>query len=219
MKLKQFLPGKYFTVYSFLLAFALLVGYFIFLPARQEEKMLTNIKEGRLNFYPELGWVDMGHANPDGPSEQLVQAIDKHKGGTLTYSQDMKKNIFGFTVVVRITNSYSIPEKLGKQRNGIIRFVFDDVSKDFEALQARHPFRNFCGYALGDINGDRIALLRALKLPRPKRFMDPVSHERALEVYYEQRRNPIRISTTVEEMLPTPIWVYKYNSTIEYFIE
>lgn len=206
---------KHFLLLATFSTLSLVITYFIVLPTLQDYRAKKDIATGDLQYFAEIGWVDMGHANPDGPTK-LVAEIDKHRGGTLTYSQDMKKKLFGLTFVVRRTNRYSIPVDLDNKRAGILRYVLEDVSKDFEKLQGSHPFKALCGKSIGDINGDRLALLRSLKLKCPTCIDHPVEPEIALKKF-ENNDNLTATSGYLKKFLPTPVWVYRYDSKVECF--
>lgn len=183
-----------------------IIIFYIILPIRKHFLTREEIETGRLMYYSKIGWVDMGHANPVGP-KKMVNELEKHLGGTLAYSQDMKKSFLGITVTIRMTNRYSIPKQLGKKRNGILRYVFEDVSKDFEMLQNSYPFKPFCGNGIGDINGDRLALIRALDLKTPSELKKPTPVTEAL-----QKRKSDQESFLLKQYLPNKIPVYKYDS-------
>lgn len=195
----------------------LLFIYTILLPIRQHYRTQQSIISGDLHYYPEIGWVDMGHADPSGPIK-MVQAIDKHRGGTLTYYQDMRKSFLGLTIGVRMTNRYSIPKELGRKRDGILRYVFEDVSKDFEALQATHPLKSFCGKGMGDINGDRIALLRSMHMRTPRCLNNPANKKVALEKL-QTGTLPLAVSSDLAKYLPSKVPVHKFDSKISLIFE
>ncbi len=208
---------KHFLLLAAFSMFCLTITYFIVLPTLQDYRTKKDIVHGELRYVPRIGWIDMRHANPSGPTN-MVHAIDKHRGGTLTYSQDMKKRFLGLTFVVRMTNRYSIPKKMNKhQQEGILCFVFEDVSKDFEALQASHPFKASCGKAVGDINGDRLALLRSLYLPRPSCIDRPAAKSIALKKF-ESGKGLTTASSYLASFLPRKVKVYKYDSKVEYLL-
>lgn len=196
---------------------AILLTYFFVLPWLQNKRSKDDIKNGKLVYVSKIGWIDMRHADPSGPTK-MVHEIDKHRGGTLTYSQDMKKRFLWFTFVVRMTNRYSIPKEMSaREEEGVLCFVFEDVSKDFEALQASHPFKASAGKAVGDINGDRLALLRSLYLPRPACINKPEKVSVALKKF-QQGKNLTATSSYLASFLPKKVKVYKYDSKVEYLL-
>ena len=194
------------------------LGYTVILPWQQKRRLVEDIENGRLSYCNStVGWIDWGHANPSGP-DRLVKDIVLHQGDSLIYFQDMKKSFCGVRIIVRLSNTYSIPKELGVEKNGVTRFIFEDVSKDFEDLQSSHPFKPMCGMGVGDINGDRVALARSLHLKMPREILRLNQTEVSLEKF-KKGTDLNTISKKLDILLPKAVAVRKCSSRIQYIVE
>ena len=184
----------------------------------QKAKLRKQIKKGKIQYISKIGWIDWAHAIPTGP-KKLVTEISEEPGDTISYYQDMKKKIAGTCMVVRLTNKYYVPKskrKTSKQRAGIARYILEDVSTDFEKLQASYPYDPLCGIGVGDRNGDRIALLRALHI----RFNGKLGHSdkknAAIKRFNKNPNDASKPTRALEKLLPKPILVKKLCSITEH---
>lgn len=147
----------------------------------------TGSRKG-LIYTKQCGWVDLGHARPDG-ANGLWQELKLHNHGIgnenhkLQYSQWMQKR----GVRVGITKRYAIKKGLNRsEMKSIALSIFMDVSGEFEAFQNNWLFRKFTnsGYSAEDLVSDLIGFYRAVE-PNIDyiQLCEPVSKETALYIW------------------------------------
>lgn len=144
-----------------------------------------------LIYTKKCGWVDLGHANPEGPNSIWQQVLnEKDRGGAkagyfqVTYKQMMgRKNIFK----IGILKKYDVKKGLSDdQKKSVALSIFLDVSHAFEGLQSNWLFRKAIssGYSAEDLVSNLIGFYRAIYPVR--QFLplcQPVSKSVALTIW------------------------------------
>lgn len=114
-----------------------------------------SIKNGNLQYWKEIGWVDMGHANPCGTTEFLNQ-INKANQSTsktkqIKYLQTQKK--LGY----KMQAGYMFQTKENEFNNLDAFFIFQTVSRQFELKQKQNFLIHSRLRGFGDLNGNTIS--------------------------------------------------------------
>ena len=128
-------------------------------------------KKYGLIYTRRCGWVDLGHANPDGPdgAKNLWNKIlnEKDEGGgkpgffRITYRQMMGNKY----IKMGIQKKYDIRKGIEiNDKKSVALSIFLDVSNAFESMQSRWPFRwvTNSGYSAEDLVSDLIGFYRAV---------------------------------------------------------
>ena len=151
----------------------------------------TNGRKYGLIYTKRCGWIDLGHANPEG-ANALWQKIlqEKDDGGAKTdyfrisYKQMMgRKNLFK----VGILKNFDIKKGLDNgQKQSVALSIFLDVSHAFEGLQSNWLFRQTTnsGYSAEDLVSNLIGFYRAVYPSKPFiSLCQPVSKDIAFEIW------------------------------------
>jgi hypothetical protein len=139
------------------------------------------------------GWVDLGHANPDGPdgAKMLWDKIlnEKDEGGgesgffRITYKQMMGNKY----IKMGIQKRYDIKKDISvNDKKSVALSIFLDVSYAFESMQSGWPFRwvTNSGYSAEDLVSDLISFYRAVNPNVPYiQVFQPVSKDLALKIW------------------------------------
>lgn len=153
-----------------------------------------SIASGRkygLVYTKRCGWVDLGHANPEGANSLWQQVLkEKDSGGAKTgyfriaYKQMMgRKNLFK----VGVLKKYDIKKGLNESiKKSVALSIFLDVSHAFEGMQSNWLFRQATnsGYSAEDLVSNLIGFYRAIY--PSKQFIalcQPVGKAVALEIW------------------------------------
>lgn len=151
----------------------------------------ANGKKFGLIYTKRCGWIDLGHANPEG-ANSLWQKVLKETdiGGArsgyfrITYKQMMgRKNLFK----VGILKKYDIKKGLDEnQKKSVALSIFLDVSHAFESLQSNWLFRKTTnsGYSAEDLVSNLVGFYRAVHPDKQYiSICEPVSKSIALEIW------------------------------------
>ncbi|WAK03329.1 hypothetical protein [Methylobacter sp. YRD-M1] len=144
-----------------------------------------------LIYTKKCGWIDLGHANPEGANSLWQQVLkEKDSGGAkpgyfrVNYKQMMgRKNLFK----VGILKKYDVKKGLDdNQKKSVALSIFLDVSHAFEDLQSNWLFRQATnsGYSAEDLVSNLIGFYRAIY--PGKQFISlcqPVSKAVALDIW------------------------------------
>lgn len=144
-----------------------------------------------LIYTKKCGWIDLGHANPEGANSLWQQVLnEKDSGGAkagyfrVNYKQMMgRKNLFK----VGILKKYDVKKGLDdNQKKSVALSIFLDVSHAFEGLQSNWLFRQATnsGYSAEDLVSNLIGFYRAIY--PDKQFISlcqPVSKAVALDIW------------------------------------
>ena len=152
---------------------------------------IANGRKYGLIYTKRCGWVDLGHANPEGAGlllQKINQEIDV--GGAdenhfrINYKQMMgRKNLFK----VGVMKTYDIRAGLNdEQKKSIALSIFLDVSYAFEKMQSNWLFRHATnsGYSAEDLVSNLVGFYRAV-YPNKRiiSLCQPVSKSIALEIW------------------------------------
>lgn len=136
-----------------------------------------SLKAYGLVYTEKCGWVDLGHANPNGRGlEGAVTLWKKINSGTklfqcaldqtplkVSYSQSMGWH----GIRDAVTKHYEVQRELSSlsEQEGIALAIFMDVSIAFEALQSNWFYRHLTdsGYSAEDLVSNLIGFYRALR--------------------------------------------------------
>jgi hypothetical protein len=144
-----------------------------------------------LIYTKRCGWIDLGHANPEGANSLWQQVLkEKDSGGSkagyfrVAYKQMMgRKNLFK----VGVLKKYDVKKGLNdSQKKTVALSIFLDVSHAFESMQSNWLFRQRTnsGYSAEDLVSNLIGFYRAVY--PSKQFIplcQPVSKAVALEIW------------------------------------
>jgi hypothetical protein len=146
-----------------------------------------------LIYTRKCGWVDLGHANPDGPdgAKMLWDKIlnEKDEGGgksgffRITYRQMMGNKYIKMGVQKRydIKKGISVSDK-----KSVALSIFLSVSHAFESMQSGWPFRwaTNSGYSAEDLMSNLIGFYRTINPGMPYvQICQPVSKDLALQIW------------------------------------
>lgn len=126
-----------------------------------------SIKSGELQYSEELGWINWGHAKPDGPKEAFDKLLRSNSENTdsfeLDYCQRMKAKLAGKWREAKYCETLKLPPSLSRKEAKSAFFdLFIEVSNGFENLQGSFPYsasvdsRN-SSFREGDLTGNLIA--------------------------------------------------------------
>ncbi len=144
-----------------------------------------------LIYTKRCGWVDLGHANPEGANSLWQQVLkEKDSGGAkagyfrIAYKQMMgRKNLFKVGVLKKYDVKKGLNESL---KISVALSIFLDVSHAFEGMQSNWLFRQATnsGYSAEDLVSNLIGFYRAVY--PSKQFIalcQPVSKAVALRIW------------------------------------
>lgn len=144
-----------------------------------------------LIYTKKCGWIDLGHANPEGANSLWKKILkEKDNGGAksgyfrVIYEQTMgRKKLFK----VGVYKKYDVKKGLSdNQKKSVALSIFLDVSHAFEGMQSNWLFRQVTnsGYSAEDLVSNLIGFYRAVY--PSKQFIplcQPVSKSVALGVW------------------------------------
>lgn len=139
------------------------------------------------------GWVDLGHANPDGPdgAKSLWDSIlnEKDEGSEkpeffrIKYRQMMGNKY----IQMGLQRKYDIRKGINiNDKKSVALSIFLDVSQAFESLQSGWPYRwaTNSGYSAEDLVSDLISFYQAINPSVPYvKIFQPVSKDLALQIW------------------------------------
>ncbi len=150
-------------------------------------------KKFGLIYTKKCGWIDLGHANPDGIDgfknqlwNKIKWEIGSNNGSeyySIFYNQKMKK----YGVTIATGDKYEIKKGLNlSQKHSVALAIFLGVSHKFENLQNSWPFTlgTDSGYSAEDLVSNLIGFYRTI-YPEMDILQqcEPVSKETALEIW------------------------------------
>jgi hypothetical protein len=149
-----------------------------------------NKKKYGLIYTCNLGWVDLGHANPASAtglwleikSERGKKSSDG-KGFQVTYGQTMSK----FKMSAGFTGTYYVKTGLSMaDKESVALAIFMEVSSGFETLQSSFPYNltTDSGFSAEDLISDLLGFYRALRPSFDYLFLSqPVSKTAAEKIW------------------------------------
>ncbi len=143
-----------------------------------------------LIYTRKCGWVDLGHANPDG-AKRLWRNILNQKSGendkTEFYNIKYKQMMGNKSIKVGIQKEYNIKKNINMdEKKSVALSIFLDVSHAFESMQSEWPFSwaTNSGYSAEDLISNLIGFYRAINPNVPYlKICQPVSKEIALQIW------------------------------------
>jgi hypothetical protein len=137
------------------------------------------------------GWIDLGHARPDGAralwsqiSNGTNHVSSDGTGFKVSYSQFMRKAGVG----VGMSRAYWVRKNLSRaEKESVALSIFMEVSKGFETLQDSWPFKwgTDSGFSAEDLMSNLVGFYRAVRPTDADYIADckPVSKKAALAVW------------------------------------
>ena len=149
----------------------------------------STMRKYGLIYTKKCGWVDLGHANPEGATK-LWNDIKSEKGVSTTdgyfkvsYSQKMGNK----HIKVGIQKKYDIKKGLSlKDKKSVALAIFLDVSKNFEAMQGNWIFKHFTNssFSAEDLVSNLIGFYRAVEPGKQYiQLCEPVSKDIAVGIW------------------------------------
>ncbi len=144
-----------------------------------------------LIYTKKCGWVDLGHANPEGALILWRQMQNEKDSSSVTvgyfrvtYKQMMgRNNLFK----VGIIKKYDVKKGLSiADKKSVALSIFLDVSHSFESMQSNWLFRvvTNSGYSAEDLASNLIGFYRAVEPNRQYiQICEPVSKDVALQIW------------------------------------
>lgn len=143
-----------------------------------------------LIYTRKCGWVDLGHANPDGAKKLWEKILnEKDEGGgkkgffRIRYEQMMGNK----HIKIGIQKQYDIKKNINtNEKKSVALSIFFNVSHAFESMQSRWPFRlaTNSGYSAEDLLSNLIGFCRAINPNIPYVLIcQPVSKDVALHIW------------------------------------
>ena len=152
-----------------------------------------SLAEGRkygLIYTRKCGWIDLGHANPDGAKNLWHKISDENgeQGDTLDLHRISYQQMMGNKhIKVGSHKRYDIKKGLNTdKKKSVALAIFLDVSHTFETMQSSWPFRwvTDSGYSAEDLTSNLVGFYRAVNPDYPyiQCFL-PVSKDLALQIW------------------------------------
>jgi len=136
------------------------------------------------------GWIDLGHARPDGAlalwnriRKEIGKPSGDRSGFKVTYSQSMSAGPFSASYLKEYWVKRGLPKA---KQESVALSIFMEISLGFEALQSGFPFNltTDSGFSAEDLVSDLLGFYRAL---RPNldyiSMCEPVDKQTALKVW------------------------------------
>jgi hypothetical protein len=143
-----------------------------------------------LIYTRKCGWVDLGHANPDGAKklwEKILNEKDEGSGEQGFFRIRYKQMMGNKYVKFGVQKEYDIKKKIDiNEKKSVALSIFLNVSHAFESMQSRWPFRlaTNSGYSAEDLVSNLIGFYRAIN-PNISyvQILQPVSKDLALQIW------------------------------------
>ena len=143
-----------------------------------------------LVFTDNLGWIDLGHANPGGAEHLWSQMTAYHSGNDgyfeVNYFQRMSKNIAGIRTSTGIYKKFHVRGGLSEPLlKSVALSIFLSTSVQFEALQNHWPYIIITdsGYSVEDLVSDLLGFYQAVDYADYTPFLHICSKEKAYRIW------------------------------------
>lgn len=154
------------------------------------DRYITRDIRSGLIYTENLGWLDLGHANPSG-AERLWSQMEMHRGGNseyfeVNYYQDMKKNIYGINTTAGIYRRFLVRRGLSDHDlKGVALSIFMSTSRQFEELQDLWPYILITdsGYSAEDLVSNLFGFCQAVNHADYTSFLDICPKEKAYRIW------------------------------------
>lgn len=139
------------------------------------------------------GWIDLGHANPDGPDgaknlwDKILNEKDEGGGKTgffrITYKQMMGNKY----IKIGTQKKYDIKKGISEDnKKSVALAIFLDVSNTFESMQSEWPFKwvTNSGYSAEDLISNLVGFYRAVNPNYPYiQIFQPITKDLAFQIW------------------------------------
>lgn len=146
-----------------------------------------------LIYTRKCGWVDLGHANPDGEDgaknlwDKILNEKDEGSGKSEFFRITYKQMMGNKYIKMGMQKKYDIKKGIQvNDKKSVALSIFLDVSNAFESMQSGWPFRwvTNSGYSAEDLVSDLIGFYRAVNPSMPYvQIFQPVSKDLALQIW------------------------------------
>lgn len=109
------------------------------------DRYITRNTPHGLIYTDNLGWIDLGHANPSG-AERLWQQMIMPRGGddtwfVVNYDQSMSSNLYGMNITTGVYRRFLVRRGLSYPvLQGVALSIFMGTSHRFESMQDFWPY-------------------------------------------------------------------------------
>lgn len=154
------------------------------------DRYITRESQYGLIYTENLGWIDLGHANPAG-AERLWQQMTMRRGGDnewfeVTYHQSMSKKWWGAQSTTGIYRHFLVRRGLSDRvLKGVALSIFISTSHQFESLQAFWPYVVITdsGYSAEDLVSNLFGFCQAVDYTDYTSFLHICPKEQAWRIW------------------------------------
>ena len=187
--------------------------------ARQapRQSMPSLIRDGSYGHSHRAGWVNWGHARPEGPAafQRSIRAAwqaasDPPRPFRVSYGQTMQGRLTGdWWLSSGYSATYEVAAGLTEEELDLAAWhIFREVSSAFETVQGSLPSAldirsSDSAFRAGDLMGDRLAFyaaLRGLSVDELRRLVEAESVAESLAIFDRLPPAPIREWSTPETL-------------------
>jgi len=154
------------------------------------DRYITRNNQYGLIYTENLGWIDLGHANPAG-AERLWQQMIMPRGGSnswfeVHYHQSMSSKVYGMKITTGIYRRFLVRRGLSHpvlQR--VALSIFMSTSHHFESMQNYWPyvFVTDSGYSAEDLVSNLLGFCQAVNSADFTSLLDVCSKEKAYRIW------------------------------------
>ncbi len=154
------------------------------------DRYITRNTPKGLIYTENLGWIDLGHANPTG-AERLWQQMIMPQGGdgnwfVVNYNQSMSSNVFGMKVTTGVYRKFLVRRGLTRPLLQCVALsIFMGTSHRFESMQDFWPyvFLTDSGYSAEDLVSNLFGFCQAVNSADFTSFLDVCPKEKAYRIW------------------------------------
>ncbi|UYM53889.1 hypothetical protein [Leclercia adecarboxylata] len=154
------------------------------------DRYITRNTPSGLIYTENLGWIDLGHANPFGAERLWQQMIMPGAGGAdwfeIHYHQSMSRNIAGLNTTTGIYRRFLVRRGLSEEvLRGVALSIFMSTSHSFESLQGfwLYILITDSGYSAEDLVSNLFGFCQAVNYADYTPFLDICSKEKAYRIW------------------------------------
>ena len=121
-----------------------------------------------LIYTKKCGWIDLGHANPEGAKglwNKILNEKDEGSGKQEFFRISYQQMMGGKHIKVGVLKKFDIKKKINtSDKKSVALSIFLDVSHTFESVQSGWPFRwgTNSGYSAEDLVSNLIGFYQAV---------------------------------------------------------
>lgn len=176
------------------------------------DRFITRDITHGLIYTDNLGWIDLGHANPRGAEMLWSQMTSYHSGDNeyfeVSYFQSMSKNIAGLRTTTGIYRKFLVRRGLDeKLLKGVALSIFLSTSVQFESLQNFWPyvFITDSSYSAEDLVSNLFGFCQAVNYADYTPFLHICSKEKAYRIWdYYGPVGQFKNKTVLPLLFPDP---------------